>query len=126
MSVHHYTLAPLYHHSEHFDIMANQAMSKALVAVKSAVRTKILLNRLGEEDSVSDPLIEEGERSMGDRLAHARASLRHPSLHNSRANSLARSSVDVDAPAVNWFYNDMFAIQSLLTASWLNLLAVSD
>ena len=97
-------------------------MSKALFAVKSAVRTKILLNRLGDEDPSSTPFLEEGERSMGERLLYAKASLRPAaSAGVSRANSL-RSD---DVPAVNWFYQDMFAIRSLITASWLNLLAVS-
>ena len=105
----------------HQSKMVNPAMTKALIAVKAAVRMKILLNRLGGEESTSTPLLEDPDRSVGERLAHARASLR-PSVHASRANSVQQ---DDDTPDVNWFYNDMFAIQSLLTASWLNLLAVS-
>ena len=102
--------------------MVNAAMSKALIAVKAAVRMKILLNRLGkDEDSVSSPLLEDPDRTVGERLAYAKASLR-PSTHASRASSI---QVDEDGPAVNWFYQDMFAIRSLITASWLNLLAVS-
>ena len=96
-------------------------MSKALFEVKSAVRTKILLNRLGEEDPASTPFLEEGEKSVGERLQYAKASLR-PAASLRRASAQSQSA---DAPAVNWFYQDMFAIGSLITASWLNLLAVS-
>ena len=104
--------------------MVNPAMSKALIAVKAAVRLKILLNRLGPREETSTPLLEDPDYTVSERLQYAKASLRPVSQHGSRANSSIHGS-DADAVAVNWFIQDMFAIRSLITASWLNLLAVS-
>ena len=101
-------------------------MTKALIAVKAAVRMKILLNRLGPSEESSTPLLEDPDHTVSERLQYAKASLRPVSQHgSSRANSLMTRGSDDVAPAVNWFYQDMFAIRSLITASWLNLLAVS-
>ena len=91
---------------------------------------KILMRRLGEESSdtgVTTPLIEDPsggqDRHIGNRLAFARASLRSTNTgNNSRTVSVVPS--EEKEAHINWFYNDMFAIQSLITASWLNLLLV--
>ncbi|GAX74130.1 hypothetical protein CEUSTIGMA_g1579.t1 [Chlamydomonas eustigma] len=98
--------------------MPSKSMTKALIAVRAAVRMKILLRRLGETQEDATPLLRDAPKMLSERIAVAKISL--------RPASSAAQSIDVSTPrsqvSVNWMYNDLFAIHALLTASALNLL----
>ena len=90
--------------------------------MRASVRMKILLKRLGDADDKQHlrvPLLPGAvEKTVHERLTLARVSLRN--------RDVPHASEPAGPPShVNWFYNDMYAIKELMTASYLNLLLVT-